>query len=130
MNKVTLDILAQIILSSSGLLKNASKLSLFQSHTIVQSLGDTGSRSKPAIHLSVDPCSHEMCLYMYTNKNEEEILTFCSAKAFFVRTTWHIHENHATTQQLYCKLAAPHSLGATIEISGVDEARVGDWSWA
>ena len=70
MIKVILDILAQIILSSLSLLKNASKLS--QSHTIVRSLGDTGSRSKSAIHLSIDPRSHAMSLYMYTNSKTKK----------------------------------------------------------
>ena len=67
MIKVILDILAQIILSSLRFAQECFKVSLSQSHTIVRSPGDTGSRSNSAIDLSIHPRSHAMCLYMYTN---------------------------------------------------------------
>ena len=45
--------------------KNASKFTS-QSHTMARSLGDTGSRSKSAIQLSIDPRSlaHAMWLFV------------------------------------------------------------------
>ena len=89
----------------SGSLKNASKLSLSQSHTMVRSLGDTGSRSKSAIHLNIDLRSRAMCLYMYTNQHKGEILTlrFCSAIKILLRSLWSTpNEADATTQQLFC----------------------------
>ena len=52
------------------LVKNASKF-ISQSHTMALSLGDTGSQSKSAIHLSIDPRSliHAMWLFVYTSKS-------------------------------------------------------------
>ena len=73
MIKVTVDVLAQVILSSLRFAQECFKVKLIsKSHN--RSLGDTGSRSKSAIHLNIDPRSQLtqcvcICIQIKTKEN-------------------------------------------------------------
>ena len=127
MIKVALDILARIILSSLRLAQECFKVKLIlKSHNRAIT-----RRYGLAIEASYSPEYRSLLsrfVFVYVHKLKE-ILTFCSINSYLVRPTLHTHQNHATTQQLCCiDIAAQHSLGAAIEISGVDKAGVGDSS--
>ena len=103
MIKVTLDILAQIILSSLRFAQECFKVKLIsKSHNraITWSYGLAIEASYSPEYRSL--LSRNALVYEHKLK-QRRILTFCSVKSYFVRTSWHTHENHATTQQLCCK---------------------------
>ena len=96
MIKVTLDILAQIILSSLRFAQERFELSLSQSHTIVRSLGDAGSRNvfEYVCKLKQRRNTDLKLLFRYQNPTLFGLVRtqrgrcFCSAIKLLLRSLW------------------------------------------
>ena len=128
MIKVTLDIFAQIILSSLRFARECFKVKLIsKSHNraITRRYGLAIKASYSPEYRSL--LSRNGFVYVFKQRRNTDF-SFCK---ILLRSHHLAHPrkpcNYAATL-LYT--AAPHSLGATIEISRVDEAGVGDSSWA
>ena len=103
MIKVSLDTLAQIILSSLRFAQECFKAKLIsKSHNraITRRYGLAMEASYSPEYRSL--ISRNVFVYEYKLKQRRNTDFFC-VKSSFVRTTLHTHENYATTQQLCCK---------------------------